>query len=113
MLVLPERVPAGAAFTATVDVGSQRDRQAVIELRSGAQDRGHSICRGGKGIDPSRGQCRPRRARPVHVLQAALKIPDDPLSENNTLEKGTWADPKTKVLYVEGAPASANISPPP
>ena len=29
-LILPERVPAGAAFTATVHVGSQRDRQAVI-----------------------------------------------------------------------------------
>ena len=34
-------------------------------------------------------------------------MPDDPLAANNTLERGMWADPQTKVLYVEGAPASA------
>ena len=31
----------------------------------------------------------------------------DPLAENDTLERGVWADPKSKVLYVEGVPSSA------
>ena len=104
--ILPERVPAGARFTATVDVGSQRDRQAVIELRSGAR------IVGTQSVGVVKGSTRVAinavlDAPGPYVLQAALKIPDDPLSENNTLEKGMWADPKTKVLYVEGAPASA------
>ena len=105
-LDLPERVPAGAAFSATVDVGSQRDAQGVVELRSAGK------IVGTQPIAVSKGTTRVAittvlDAPGPHVLQARLRIPDDPLEQNNTLEQGTWADPRTRVLYVEGTPASA------
>ena len=43
----------------------------------------------------------------AYVLEAALIVKGDPLAANNVLMKDTWADPRSKVLYVEGAPSSA------
>ena len=43
----------------------------------------------------------------THVLQATVTVPADPLAANNTLDRDTWVAPRTKVLYVEGARASA------
>ena len=104
--IVPERVPAGAAFTATVTVSSQRDCEAVVELRSGGKVVGTqsvAITRGSTQVAINA----TLDAAGAYVLQAVLKASGDPLSENNTLAKGIWADPKTKVLYVEGTPASA------
>ena len=96
----------GAAFTATVTVGSQRDCEAVVELRSGGKVIGSQSVAITRGSTRSRST---RRSTPpgAYVLQASLKASGDPLSENNTLVAGIWADPRTKVLYVEGTPASA------
>jgi Ca-activated chloride channel family protein len=105
-LLLPEHVPAGAGFTATVSVRTQRDREAVVELRSGGKVVGTQSVRIARGSTEVPINATLDAPGP-YVLQAVLKVPDDPLSENNTLSKGMWADPKTKVLYVEGAPASA------
>ena len=43
----------------------------------------------------------------AYVLEATLVSPGDPLATNNVLMKETWADPRSRVLYVEGAPSSA------
>jgi uncharacterized membrane protein/uncharacterized protein YegL len=105
-LELPDRIPAGAAFTATVAVGSQRGGQAVIELRSaGAIVGTRSVAVStGTTVVPINAVL---EAPGAYVLQAIVRIPGDPLTANNTLERGVWADPPTKVLYVEGTPASA------
>ena len=47
----------------------------------------------------------------AYVLEAALIVKGDPLAANNVLMKDTWADPRSKVLYVEGAPRAHDISP--
>ncbi len=41
------------------------------------------------------------------LMQAVVSVPGDPLTANNTLNRGIWTDPHPKVLYVEGRPASA------
>ena len=105
-LELPDRIPAGAAFTATVAVGSQREGQAVIELRSAGAivgTRSIAVSPGTTAVPINAVLGTPG----AYVLQAVVKIPNDPLAENNTLERGVWADPPTKVLYVEGTLASS------
>jgi Ca-activated chloride channel family protein len=105
-LDLPERVPAGATFTATAGIDSQREGQAVIELHAAGKVLGSQSIALSKGLTPVAISAVLDVPGP-YVLQAVLKTAGDPLSQNNTIEKGVWADPRTKVLYVEGAPASA------
>jgi Ca-activated chloride channel homolog len=105
-LDLPDRIPAGAAFTATVSVESQREGQAIVELRSAGKVIGTQSLTVSKGVTPVAINA-VLDAPGGYVLQAIVKIAGDPLADNNTLERGVWADPPTKVLYVEGTPASA------
>jgi uncharacterized membrane protein len=105
-LEMAERVPAGGLFAATVLVGSQREGIAVVELRHGDRllaRRPVSLTRGITRVALEAAV----EAPGAYVLQASVAIDSDPLSANNTLSKETWADPRAKVLYVEGAVASA------
>ena len=108
-LDMPERDPrAGARFTATVAVGSQRDGQAVVELRSGAQGAGaaQSVAVA-KGLTPvaidavldAPGRARARRRRVTMAGRSA--------AGEQHARAGTLGRPAAEVLYVEGTPASA------
>lgn len=105
-VVLPDRVPAKAAFTATVSVGSQRGGDAVVELHEAGRVVGTQTTRLEKGVTAV-GVSAVVDAPGGHVLQARVRAPGDVVAENNTLDRGMWADSPAKVLYVEGAPASA------
>ena len=105
-LELPDRIPAGATFAARVDVGSQRDGQAIVELRSAGKIIGTQSIALSRGITPV-GINAVLDTPGGHVLQAAVRISNDPLAANDVMERGVWADPRTKLLYVEGTPASA------
>jgi Ca-activated chloride channel family protein len=105
-LELPDRIPAGATFAARVDVGSQRDGQAIVELRSAGKIIGTQSIALSRGITPV-GINAVVDTPGGHVLQAAVRISNDPLAANDVMERGVWADPRTKLLYVEGTPASA------
>jgi Ca-activated chloride channel homolog len=105
-LDLPERITAGSTFTATVDIGSQRDGTAIVELKAGDTLLASRTASFGKGIthvaldgaiDGPGG----------YVLQATMSSSGDPLAANNSLAREAWADARAKVLYIEGAPASA------
>ena len=105
-LVIPERITAGATFTATVDVASQRGGAALVELLAGETVLASAPSTLGNGItrvtlegtvDDVGG----------HVLQARVTVANDPLPANNTLAGDTWADSRARVLYVERTPASA------
>jgi uncharacterized membrane protein len=116
------RITSGALLTATVTVGSQRSDQGEIELRlkppaaaaatpvapAGSNDRVlvRKPITFGKGLTgvPLEFEV---DAPGAYVLEAALIVKGDPLAANNVLMKDTWADPRSKVLYVEGAPSSA------
>jgi len=41
------------------------------------------------------------------TLEAAVTVAGDPLAANDTLSRAVWIEPRVRVLYVEGTPASA------
>ncbi len=103
---LPLRLAPGGLIAATVDVGSQRDTSALVEIRSGTK------VLGSKAVALSPGST----AVPVEIsvdevgavsLEARVTSPGDPLETNNTLTQAALVAPRPKVLYVEGTMASA------
>jgi len=123
---LPTRITSGALLNATVMIGSQRSAQGEIELRlktPAVRLRADAPARQAPAAATDRVLVR----KPVTfdkgltevplefevdapgacVLEVALIVNADPLAANNVLMKDTWADPRSKVLYVEGAPSSA------
>jgi uncharacterized membrane protein len=103
---LPERISAGGTFTATVVTGAQRGGHATVTLRSD------------DAVVATRDVTLPQGFTPValdaridnpgnHVIRASISVPGDPLAVNNTLDQSAVVLPRTRVLYVEGVPASA------
>jgi Ca-activated chloride channel family protein len=103
---LPNRIATGATFAAVVTVGAQRATTATVELRSGSAvlaKREATLAQGLTDVT-----LETRLAEPgSHIIQAAVSAARDPLSGNNTMDRAAWADPRGRVLYVEGAPQSA------
>ncbi|MGH9371444.1 MAG: VWA domain-containing protein, partial [Vicinamibacterales bacterium] len=105
-LDVPDRVAAGGLFGMTVNIGSQREGAGTIELRSGERVLARRPASFAKGVTPvtldavldSPGS---------HVLHAAITVDKDPLSANNVLAREAWAATRSRVLYIEGTPASA------
>jgi uncharacterized membrane protein/uncharacterized protein YegL len=105
-LDLPERIAAGATFPALVTVGAQRATAGTIELRSGAAVLAKREITIPAGRTPFALDARVDDPG-SHILQAVVSVARDPLSVNNTLEHPTWVEPRGRVLYIEGTPASA------
>jgi len=105
-LELPERVTAGGSFVATVKVASQRDVTGRVELLAGEKVLTAASGRIATGVTPVALDT-VVDAVGAHVLQARVTTDDDPLPANNSLARETWADPRSKVLYVERVPTSA------
>jgi uncharacterized membrane protein len=104
-VVLPARIAAGALVTATVHVGTQRPAQGIVEVRDGAELLGRQAVSLEVG----------NTAVPIDVsfdtsgaraIEAVLTLADDPLSANNRLLREAFVEPRTRVLYVEGAAGS-------
>jgi uncharacterized membrane protein len=105
-LVLPDRLTAGALVTATVEVGSQRAGSAVVELRSGDAVLATSAVELRPGATPVRLDITLPEAG-TQVIDAAVSLAGDPLPTNNQLSREAAVRARPRVLYVEGAPASA------
>ena len=103
---LPERIVAGSSFVASVVIGSQQDGTATVELRSGDQVLARRPALLAKGITRVPVDA-VLDAPGASTLQAKVTMSGDPLAVNDTLERSVWTDPRPKVLYIEGAPASA------
>lgn len=105
-IAVPERVTAGAIFTAAVDVSSQRDVSSTITVRSG------SGVLASQSVDIPKG----RTTVPIDVeveapgtiaLEASIATPGDPLRANDTFVREVHIETRPRVLYVEGTPQSA------
>jgi len=99
-------LPPGALVTVTVSVGSQRATPGVVELREGTRVLGTKTVALAQGttlvpIDVTFEQPGAR------VVEAVLAAPGDPLAVNNRLRAEVRVGSRARVLYVEGAPASA------
>ena len=119
---LPAHIATGASQPVTVTVGSQREGSGELTLTATAVGTGKPAARTGAAAP---GAVVARRAvtfqkgmTPVvldltvdapgdYVVEAQLSAPGDPLAVNNVLARAAWADPRPKVLYLEGAPSSA------
>ena len=103
---LPARLTAGATVRVTVVVGAQRDGESIVELRSGGKMLGRQTAALAAGttsvaIDAV------FEAAGAATVEAAVTVAGDPLTANDTLSRGVWIEPRVRVLYVEGTPASA------
>ena len=102
-----DRVPSGARFTVGVQIGSQHATAGTVELRADDRLVGRkevAIAAGTTDVSIEAVIDGPG----AHVLRAALVSPDDPLTENNSIDQAVWVDQRARVLYVEGTPASAH-----
>ena len=105
-LELPARMTAGATIPVTIAVGSQRDTDGTIELRSGSKLLGQRAARLGRGI--TRIPIETNIDAPgAATFEARVVSAGDPLPDNNVLARNVWLEPRVRVLYVEGKPNSA------
>ncbi|MGB2713565.1 MAG: VWA domain-containing protein [Vicinamibacterales bacterium] len=106
-LDLPDRIVAGAPFTATVTVQTQRNVVGDIEVRSGDTVLASRQLALAKGVTQVPMDVTVDAAG-ASVLQARVVIANDPLPANSTLSQAIWAATRPKVLYVEGRPSSSH-----
>ena len=119
---LPGHIATGATQPVTVTLGSQREGSGELTLKATALS---PVGKPTAGTGATPGPVVARRTvsfqkgmTPVvldltvdapgdYVVEAQLSAAGDPLAVNNVLAKEAWADPRPKVLYLEGAPSSA------
>jgi Ca-activated chloride channel homolog len=106
-LDVPDRIVAGAPFTATVSVETQRPLPAVVQVRLGDQVLATRQVPLAKGMTDVSLDVTVDRAG-ASVLEARVLAGDDPLTANSTFSRAIWAATRPKILYVEGKPASAH-----
>jgi Ca-activated chloride channel family protein len=103
---VPERIAAGSAFRVSVAIGSQRAVAVQLDLRSAGRviaSRTVPLSVGATTVTLDAVLDRPG----AQTIEAAVTVPADPLPVNNQLTRAVWVDPRARVLYVEGTPASA------
>ena len=119
---LPDHIATGATQPVTVTVGSQREGSGEVTLKATPVNAGTPSPRTGAASSAAvvarRTVTFQKGMTPVvldltvdapgdYVIEAQLSAPGDPLAVNNLLAREAWADPRPKVLYVEGTPSSA------
>ena len=104
---LPEHLSAGALVQARIRIGSQRETRAVVELRQG----GRILARDAVSLTVGTTEV-PMDVvledSGAHVLEAVVTAESDPVDVNNRLARETLVRARPRVLYVEGAIASAS-----
>jgi uncharacterized membrane protein len=104
---LPEHLSAGALVQARVRIGSQRDTRAVVELRQS----GRVLARDAASLKVGTTEVPldiVLEESGAHVLEAVVMAESDPVDVNNRLARETLVRARPRVLYVEGAIASAS-----
>ena len=106
-LEVPDRIAAGAPFVTNVTIGSQRRGSATVELRAGARSIGRREIALAPGLAVVAVEAK-LDAPGTQVLHASVASTGDPLAANNALDRPVTVEEPTRVLYVEGTPASAH-----
>lgn len=103
---LPARVSAGSLVSVSVEVGSQRGAEALVELREGPTLLASRRVSLEAGTTPVALDVAFDEAG-AHALEASVTVPGDPLAANNRLIREALVGRRTPVLYIEGVEASA------
>ena len=98
--------PRARRFTATVIAGAQRAGTATVSLRSDDAQVATREITLPQGLTPVALDARIEDPG-THVIRASISVPAIRSTVNNTLDRAAIVVPRTRVLYVEGAPASA------
>jgi uncharacterized membrane protein len=112
---LPNHIATGATQPVTVTVGSQRDGFGEVTLTATPVN---AAVASSDAVVARRAVTLRKGMTPVvldltvdapgdYIIEAQLSAPGDPLAVNNVLAREAWADPRPKVLYLEGTPSSA------
>jgi uncharacterized membrane protein len=101
-VTLPDRVLAGSLTAVHVVIGSQREARVTLALI----DRGRRI--GERTLEVARGRTdvvvdAAFDAPGTRVIEAELRVDGDPLALNNRLAGEVIVEPRSRVMYVEGA----------
>jgi hypothetical protein len=105
-LDVPQRMSARASIPVVLTIGSQREGDARLTLKTGDKVLSEQTVHLAKGstrvtldavIDTPGGT----------TFDALVALAGDPLAANDTMSRGVWIAPQVRVLYLEGAPASA------
>jgi Ca-activated chloride channel homolog len=103
---VPERVTAGALFTATIDISSQRDATSTITVRAGSAVLASRTVAITKGRNPVPLDLQVEAPGTV-AIEANIATPGDPLNGNDMLTREVHVETRPRILYVEGTPQSA------
>ena len=104
---LPDRVAAGATFSTVVTIGAQRATTATVDLKSGGAVLASRKVTIPPGLTSVAVEVRIDTAG-AQLIHASVAAAGDSLPANNTLDGFAWVEPRARVLYVEGTPASAH-----
>jgi len=104
---LPGRTSVGGTFAAVVNVASQHDGPAMVELKAAGVPIASKPVVLTEGVTPVSFDVS-LKTPGAQVLEASVTAAGDPLTANNTLQSGVVASPRPKVLYIESAAASAH-----
>lgn len=105
-IVLPDRLTVGALEPVTVEIGSQKAINALVEVRAGGKvlaSKPVSLDVGTTAVALDVTFAAPG----AQVIEAAVTAPGDPLAVNNLLAREAAVRARPRVLYVESAAASA------
>jgi len=105
-LVLPDRLTAGALVNVTVEIGSQRAGQVVVEVRSGDVVLASMPAEVVAGITPV-GVDVTFAETGSQLVEAVVVRAEDPLAVNNRLAREANVRSRPRVLYIESAASSA------
>jgi uncharacterized membrane protein len=103
---LPQRLAPGGLVPVTVEIGSQRAVNAVVELRHDERVLAMRTVPLAVGVTPVALEVSLDDAGAT-TFEAVVTTSGDPLQENNRLLQAVWVAPRPKVLYIEGTPQSA------
>ncbi len=105
-MYLPARLAPGGLVNVTIDIGSQRAVNGVVELKHGDRVLATKTVTLAVGSTPVPLEISLDDAGAASFV-ATVTAAGDTLAENNTLTQAAWVAPRPRVLYVEGSPQSS------
>lgn len=103
---VPDRISSGSTFAATVHIESQKAGAATVEVRALGKVVSTKQVTLTVGSTPVSLDVA-LDALGAQSLEASVTMAGDPVAVNNRMERAVWVSERSKVLYIEGTPASS------
>ena len=107
-VMAPPQVNAEEQFPVEVHVYSPSEAQGVVEIRNGSKVLTERAVALKKGLNRIAFETSVAEKSGTAVLEAAVRIPGDPIADNNAFRQPLIVAGRPRVLYVEGHAASSH-----